>query len=264
MARRRRAKLAVSLFPFLSILACVIGTLTLMITALALGQMDDSSLNEQMRLDALKKQLEADLKLIEQLKAEIAKFEDHTDNLTRRIVDARREAEALERRTEELLEQQEEVPEVELEVIAIDLDAHKERIAELQKELEAFQQKREELAAELNRRGEPPEEAEVIVRPGGTGVDLDPTFVECTSSGIFIHEGEEPVHVRTGDLRTDETFRGLLERIAGRPKASVIFLIRDDAVGTYNTARSVALELRARNGKLPVIGHGKLDLSMFR
>lgn len=264
MARRRRAKLAVSLFPFLSILACVIGTLTLMITALALGQMDDTSLNEQMRLEALRKQLEADLKLIEQLKAEIARFEDHTDNLTKRIVEARREAEQLERLTEDLIEQRKKEPEVEIEVIAIDLEAHKERIAKLKKELEEFQQKREALMAELERRGEPPEEAEVIVRPSGTGADLEPTFVECTASGIFIHEGDEPIHVRTGDLKTDETFRSLLQRIAGRPKASVIFLIRDDAVGTYNAARAVALELRARNGKLPVIGHGKLDLSMFR
>lgn len=264
MARRHRAKLAVSLFPFLSILACVIGTLTLMITALALGQMDDNSLNEQLRLDALRRQLEADLKLIEQLKAEIAKFENHADNLTKQIAEARREAEQLERRTEQLIARRDQDPEVEIEVIEVDLEAHKERIATLQEELAEFRKQREALAAELARRGEPPPEAEVIVRPGGSGMDIEPTFVECTSTGIFIHEGEEPVHVPTGDLKNDETFRGLLERIAGRPKATVIFLIRDDAVGTYNAARSVALELRARNGKLPVVGHGKLDLSMFR
>ncbi len=264
MARRRRAKLAVSLFPFLSILACVIGTLTLMITALALGQMDDRSLNEQLRLDALRQQLEADRKAIEQLKVEIARFESHAGELTKRIVDARREAARLEQRTEQLVKQRNEKPEVEIEVIVIDLQAHEERIAKLRQELEEFQQTRETLVAELERRGGPPEEAEVIVRPGGTGMDLEPTFVECTSSGVFIHEGDVPTHVRTADLKTDATFRGLLERIAGRPKATVIFLIRDDAVATYNAARAVALELRARNGKLPVIGHGKLDLSMFR
>ena len=264
MARRRRAKPAVSLFPFLSILACVIGTLTLMITALALGQMDDHSLNEQLRLDALKRQLEADLKLIDQLKVEIARFEDHTDDLTRRIAEARREAEHLERRTQQLVAQREKEPDVEIEVIEIDLEAHQQRIAKLQEALEEFQQQREALAAELEQRSGPPEEAEVIVRPSGTGVDLEPTFVECTSTGIFLHEGREPLHVRTADLKTDETFRGLLERIAERPSATVIFLIRDDAVGTYNAARAVALELRARHGKLPVVGHGRLDLSMFR
>ena len=40
MARRPAEEDGVSLFPFLSVLACVIGTLTLMIMALALGQMD--------------------------------------------------------------------------------------------------------------------------------------------------------------------------------------------------------------------------------
>ena len=41
MARRRKKSITVSLFPFMSILACVIGTLTLMLTAMALGQMDN-------------------------------------------------------------------------------------------------------------------------------------------------------------------------------------------------------------------------------
>ncbi len=264
MARRHRAKLVVSLFPFLSILACVIGTLTLMITALALGQMDDNSLNEQLRLDALKRQLEADLKVIEQLKAEIARFENHADDLTKRLVESERQLRELEQRTKELIAQRNKEPEAEIEVIVVDLNAHKERMAKLQEELEEFQKKREVLAAEIKKRNRPPEEAEVIVRPGGSGMDLEPTFVECTTAGVFIHDGKAPVHVRTGDLKTDATFRGLLERIASRPKATVIFLIRDDAIGTYNVARSVALELRARNGKLPIIGHGKLDLSMFR
>ena len=35
MARRRKKSITVSLFPFMSILACVIGTLTLMLTAMA-------------------------------------------------------------------------------------------------------------------------------------------------------------------------------------------------------------------------------------
>ena len=39
MARRRkRSELAVSLFPFISVLSCVIGTLTLMIAAAAIGE----------------------------------------------------------------------------------------------------------------------------------------------------------------------------------------------------------------------------------
>ena len=45
--RRRSAEETVSLFPFLSILACVIGVLTLMITAMALGQMEESGPSEE-------------------------------------------------------------------------------------------------------------------------------------------------------------------------------------------------------------------------
>ena len=37
----------ISLFPFLSILACVIGILTLMITAIVIAQIDPESVNEK-------------------------------------------------------------------------------------------------------------------------------------------------------------------------------------------------------------------------
>lgn len=263
MARRQKAKLAVSLFPFLSILACVIGTLTLMITALALGQMDDSALDDQLRLDAMKRQLEADRKLIEQLKAEIAKYEGKTDNIMKKILDARRELERVVVEQREIRQMREEEPEAEIEVVEVDLEAHKKRMAEMREELEEYKEKKQELMAELKKRNKPPEEAEVIVQPGGSGQNLEPTFVECTNTGVIIHEGDSPTHVRTGDLKTDPTFNELLDRIAKNPRATVIFLVRDDAVGVYYAARALALEKRARNGKLPIIGHGKLDLSLF-
>lgn len=263
MARRQKAKLSVSLFPFLSILACVIGTLTLMITALALGQMDDDSLDQQLRLDALKKQLAADLKLIEQLKAEIAKYEGHTDDLLQKILEARRELERVLVQQREIKQIREQEPEAEIEFIEVDLDAHKKRIAEMLEELEEVKQKKDELLAELKKRDKPPEEAEVIVQPGGSGQNLKPTFVECTSTGLIIHDGDAPTHVRTADIKSDPTFNKLLERIASSPRSTVIFLVRDDAVGVYYAARAVALEKRARNGKLPIVGHGKLDLSLF-
>ena len=40
--RKKRGDPSVTLFPFLSVLACVIGVLTLMITALAIGQMQEN------------------------------------------------------------------------------------------------------------------------------------------------------------------------------------------------------------------------------
>ena len=46
-SRRTKRDFASSLFPFLSVLACVIGTLTLLIAALALGQVAEDLLDAE-------------------------------------------------------------------------------------------------------------------------------------------------------------------------------------------------------------------------
>ncbi len=102
-----------------------------------------------------------------------------------------------------------------------------------------------------------------MIQPGGSGVALEPTFVECAAAGLVIYEGPEPHRVHRKDMATDKTFIALLQRIAKRPLATVIFLVRDDGLGSYYTASSIARKHYARNGKLPVIGHGNIDLSFF-
>jgi hypothetical protein len=264
MARRRKTKLSISLFPFLSILACVIGTLTLMITAMALGQLDNDTVASAEKYDRVKLEIEKNLKLIERLKKELAEAEANADETQKRLADAIVELERLKRLKESLFEKLDKDEKPDIEIPTVDPEKHKKRIAQIEEELKKLEELRQKLLADLKERGKPPEEAEVIIQPGGSGVDIEPTFVECTASGIVVHEGDEPWRVRRADLRTDERFAALLDRIAERPEASVIFLVRDDALGTYYAASAVARSHYARNGKLPVIGHGKIDLSMFK
>jgi len=264
MARRRRKrKTEVSLFPFLSILACVIGTLTLMITALALGQMDTDEVASGLKLDHLQRQIRKAERLIEQIKAKILEAEAGTDETKKQLAQAIAELKRLERIRNSLLEQddKEEKPEIDLPVI--DEEAHKKRLAQIEEEIQTQEELKKELLVKLKELGRPPEEAEVIIQPGGSGVDLVPTFVECTALDVVILERDPPKRVSRADLKTDEDFLALLDRIAKDPKATVIFLVRDDALTTYYAARAVARSRYARNGKLPVIGHGKIDLSFF-
>ena len=263
MARRRRKQgVKVSLFPFLSILACVIGTLTLMITALALGQMDTDEMASELKLDYLKRKIAQSRADIKRLEEELAKVESGADDLMKQLADAQVEYERLKRLRDSLLDQTDKEEKPEIDVPVVDAEKHKKRIAQMEEELKTQDERKKELADELKERGKPPEEAEVIIQPGGSGVDLEPTFVECAASGVVVYEGE-PWRVRRADLGTDEKFLALLDRVAAQPKGSVIFLVRDDALGTYYTARNLARSRYARNGKLPVIGHGKIDLSTF-
>ena len=55
----------------------------------------------------------------------------------------------------------------------------------------------------------------------------------------------------------------LLDRVADNDKATIIFLVRDDGLATYELASRIARSRYARNGKLPVIGQGRIDLSLF-
>jgi hypothetical protein len=266
MSRRtKKSKQAVSLFPFLSILACVIGTLTLMITALALGQMDTDEVASLEKFELAKERLKQLQDAIERLKQQIAQWERTADEDRKELAELRIKLDELQREKERLLSgAPEESEEPDMDIPVVDKDAHEKRMAELAEELRRQEDRKKELLAELEKRGEPPKEAEVIIQPSGTGVDLQPHFVECAAGGIVIYEGGDPVRVRRADLATDEAFVGLLDRIANNPKARVVFLIRDDGLATYNAASAVATNHYARHGKLPVIGHGKIDLSLFQ
>jgi hypothetical protein len=264
MAKRRsKAKVSISLFPFLSILACVIGVLTLMITAMALGQMDNDSFASLFEFEQIRSKIEEAKKLIQKLQAEIAKQSGHADATQQELADARVELDQLLRRKEELLKTQDDPIEVDIEIPRVDPVTHEQRLAQMREELTEQEKRKDELLAELKKRDKPPEEAQVIIQPGGSGTDLKPTFVECTASDVVVYEGAEPKRIRRADLAQDEDFLGLLKRIAGQPDATIIFLVRDDGLGTYYAARDLAQAHFARNGKLPVIGHGKIDLSRF-
>ncbi len=263
MARRRKPKLSISLFPFLSILACVIGVLTLMITAMALGQMDNDSIASLFEFEQIRAKIEEAKDLIRRLQAELARQSDHADANQQELADARIELDRLLRRKEELLKEPDEPPEVDIDIPEVDPVAHEQRLAKMREELAEQETRKKELLAELNKRDKPPEEAAVVIQPGGSGQNLKPTFVECTASDLVIYDGPEPVRVRRADVAQNEDFLNLTKRVAGQSDATIIFLVRDDGLGTYYTARDVARDNFARNGKLPVIGHGKIDLSQF-
>jgi len=143
------------------------------------------------------------------------------------------------------------------------------RLGELEPMPKKLQGDIEELKKEVKKRNAGPEEAIVQIRPGGSGVDLAPTFVECTTTGLLVHEGKTPSRILASDLAKDDgEFRKLLDRVAGTPKGQIIFLVRPDAVGTYNAARDVARTHYGphgycKNGKLPVPSQGNIDLSVF-
>ncbi len=266
MARRRKGgSPTVSLFPFLSILACVIGVLTLLITAIALGQLDPAELAriEQQLVEQRERAerfAEAQTKVnaldteVRDAKRRIAQFEadrDELDKLTAQAAQLTEQRDKLRAERDDpggLVTESKKVAEQTAEA-----KAERDRLA---KQLESVQQ-------EIKDRKGPPAPPRVVVQPGGSGVGLQPTFIECGPAEVVVHVKPTPLRIRRADLPKSDAYLKLLDRIADAEKQTVVFLLRDKGVGTYYTARNIARQRFARNGKLPIIGAGPIDLTQF-
>ncbi len=249
----------VSLFPFLSILACVIGVLTLMITAMALSQMDqqDDSWKRVEDYEENQEQITAKQEELEQVQSQV----EDLSKLNRELMLALEELKKLKQEKQKIPSDIK--PEEKVKLLA-EANRLEKRITEIKDDPKKLQEEIDKLKKELNKR-ENPVAAEVRIQPGGSGVDLNPTFVECTKNGIVVLDGpSKDLHVRRDDLRKSLPFVELLDKIGAQNKGTVIFLIRQDAVYTYNIASSVARSRYCPNGKLPVEGNGKIDLSKFK
>lgn len=258
MARRQRDNLVVSLFPFLSILACVIGVLTLAITGLAISQLDNKGDNPE------------EVKRSEEFVAARDKIKNvnaNIDDLKQKVTHAQAtqgENGALQKRLARLEDQKKTLDEKKRSLAEMEarkatlqkqLDDNQKQLADLRNRATATQAKLDELTKS-------PGDPSVTILPGGTGVDLKPTFIECAKTGVVLHDGSGR-KIPTGKLRTDLPFIQLLDSISQQDKGSVVFLVRPDGVSSYYTARSVAISRYCRNGKLPVPGQGPIDLSVF-
>ena len=260
MARRKRAGApSVSLFPFLSILACVIGTLTLMITALALGQMDSPTVEFAQQHEGATQRLAQDSQAIDALNKKIQRAQFEADRQDSALASLRQQLEELKGQIENEKDKKPAPP----QVPPVDKAGHQKRLAELRGEIKVLETGIRELENKLKQRAAPPEAAVVQIKPGGSGTNLNPSFVECAAGRILILEDDRRHAVRNADMASDKKFQELLQRVSESDKDTVVFLVRDDGLGTYYAARKLALAKFARNGKLPVIGQGKIDLSLF-
>jgi len=282
MAKRRGGEEeGVSLFPFLSIVACIIGVLTLLISALSLAQMgsnDDIATYEKheknkRELDEIKKENE---RLEPQVSAdELARLND-MEEMDRKKREAEQRMKLL---VDEIVELRKLLAQLAQEVQVAEGGASKDgenkeamrnQLARLKAEIERLQEnltaQKEQIAQldkDLEERKKPPKESEFTVLPGGTGRGFEPVFVECAGGSIVIHQGEDLPRILAAELEQNDTYLRLLTQVAVSPKKTIVFLIRDNGLGTYRKARDLAYLHEAKNGKLPVIGKGRLNLSQF-
>jgi hypothetical protein len=268
MARRAASSPEISLFPFLSILVCVIGALVLLIVIMTLGQTTagDGRTQEEMQR-AMKHQ--SLTRQLPELAAQLEKREKESGTSGRLLAQLKQKQSLLLNLPTEFKKlapekdpaQTDAELQKRLELAMQQLAAMAKETPELQKEIAKLEA---ELAAANKKLKAPPA---LIVEPGGTGNARNAAlfFVEAGGGGIVLHEKKaEPVRISNGSIGTDETLNKFFLTAQKNPKALVLFLIREDGNGSYVKAAGYAeSQFKLRTGKLPLPGQGKVDLSKF-
>ncbi|MEM1083936.1 MAG: hypothetical protein AAGI48_07410 [Verrucomicrobiota bacterium] len=252
----------------MSILACLIGILTLMISVIMqVKQMEREDrteeemaravenrdlTNEAEKLKKENEELDERLKREKATAAQMAKLED------RKI--------ALKLKLEEIEKaKSKDQSDAALQKLVENL---KSEIASLKKERPPLVKQLEKLRAQLKaKKEEPKPEQSVVIRPGGIGsrTARNLFFVECTSTGIVLLSGEnEGKIISTAAIGTNESYNALLDTVKDTRDSMVLFLIRQGGNNAYRWAAGWAeSKYELNTGKLPVPNEGKIDLSLF-
>lgn len=267
---RTRSDPEISLFPFLSILVCLIGALVLLIVIMTMVQSamgDGRSMEEVVRAreaDRLKREMAAKQKELEKWKAEKKDVEKLAKDLAEK-----QDRFILLRKVLSTSADEKKKIETEHAALQKELENMLFQLQALQREEPAIKAAIEKLKAELiARKKNIDAKPKLVVQPTGSGAAADTKlfFVECNGSGIVMHRpGAEPLRITTGSIGTDAGYDEFLKMVSGTPKSMLLFLMRDDGLGSYNRAAGWAeSKFNVRTGKLPLPGQGEVDLSRFQ
>lgn len=257
MARPRENPEPFSLFPFLSILTCVIGVLAIVI---AIGRLDLNALisdEDHVRIEYARV-------VEEQTEARQA-----CDDLRRLIKEAETMREEIVRMEANLAQQQ--AAKADSEAQARQTQALRERVADRRKLLDELRFRQASLIGKIDslrqsasRMGTSANPA-VQVMPAATGgvQDLRPVFVECTAAGLKVLP--DGGRIAADEIGSSRRLNDLLSRIrsdaAGR--TSLVFMLRPDGHDSWWAAVQRAHTAQVRYGTLPVPGTGPIDVSEF-
>lgn len=265
MGRRKSSGGGVSLFPFLSILCCLIGLLTLMIKIIS----DLKALERGKDQVAIERALENQRiqKEIAKKKEELAKLRKELENKGAATVEMRELEDKRIVLRRELDKTQTDPAETDA-LLQRRIEALIQQIAALKKERPPLDARIAELAKELEQRKidanakAPP----VIVQPRGIGAgDANLWFIECEGAGLVIRKKDGGrVSVSKASITTEPTLAEFLNEAKSDRKSLILFLLRTDGNESYNLAAGWAEhQFGLRTAKLPIPNKGDIDLSRF-
>lgn len=261
---------SVSLFPFLSILICIIGCLTLIIVVINLIAMNKGEGRTSEEVERAREFI-----VLEQEKTEKQDEQDKLRQLIENLIQQNKDTLATRDRLvtlKEMFENQEEIEKSRDELIAkfnLLKQTNKDLVTDEAILLAEIKVKEEEIA----KRKLPPEAQALRVQPSGSSTNTRPFFAEISDRGVYLHKSlsEEAAVIPVATLNQDESFIELLKTVGSSRQNTLIFLVRGSpaAVSTLKKATQLINAYNRANGteiipgRLPLPGEGKVDLQMF-
>jgi hypothetical protein len=244
-----------SLFAFLSILACLSGALVVMICILTIFQASSSG-----KRAAAKNPLAEEMMQVQQ---QLNEFRSVTDQLTT--------VEELEKRLIVLrdLSQGTETTDQLRVRIQREIENLQVAIANLQNDKPRLQREITRLKEELAERRIDPKDLKPPLRVvgGGSGFAIGRRLfvVEANSDSVVVHRSrEDRFRVAAGTIGADKEYNEFLADVAAHKTHLVLFLVRTDGWNSYVRGAGWAeSQYKLATSKLPIPGQGKVDLSEF-
>jgi hypothetical protein len=272
MARYRTTRVALEIFPFLSIIVCAIGVISFMIAVTEIGGSLQVKLAKDFR--SLTDQIAEQEKLAADRNAELARREaereaEHKARLDR-LMKMEQERKAREARAAEARQAtQQEIADARKQLE--ELQAHSAEwaaIAELQKkeadirhdiaEAQAALAALKAQIAALNAASASATSAKVVLPTVASTVK--PIYIECSATGLTLYP--ERTTIATDKIDSDQTFKDLLDRVQADPGLAVDFLIRPDGIAAFDQARAVVQERSTPipHGYIPLTTSGPIEI----
>jgi predicted RNase H-like nuclease (RuvC/YqgF family) len=259
----------VSLFPFLSILACLIGILTLLIKLI-------SDVKEQEHRQRDKGELARAERMVS-IQSKLKKLQQESASVKKTLAQRNAASVELDELEDKRIVLRKKLAEIDSKApkdgdlaMQKELERLIEQIANLKKERPALEKQLAELRAELERRKIKPSDKPppVVIQPGGSGLyrNAKVFFVECDANGITLLElngKKTPVSLAT--IATDRNYAAMLNQVKSQSNGYVLFLIRSSGQNAWRAAAALAeSQYAVVTGKLPVPSNGEIDLGRFK
>lgn len=253
----RRHQSEVSLFPFLDLLACLIGALIVIIAVMLLSNVSSPPGRAELRQRQSLALAQAES---EEAEKSLAELEKEIERLSAALMAGRDQMRAQAEAQRQSLVQRELA-----QAIAASMFNSQERFSrllELRRERDGVLQQIQLLRDSIVEEGGLVQQDRIRVHFAGGGRGLKPTFVECRRTMLVVH-GQEQQEISVGGIANSNAFQDLLDIVKGTEGGTMIFLVRPEGVSAFNVALAAAERKGVRNGKLPIPGAGILDLGPF-